>query len=161
MFRSVESNVLKAAVQSGATSTARVKENIKTAIDSSAHPQLGVIRKSKALSNAMDREKRKSNGTTGRVPTEPQDIIDSLPERLKKTSAGAPFLIHNGYIDDDGTLLMMVFMSEHGEFVMSKSTELYGDGIFDTCPQPFSQIFVILGRIGDKRPVPVVFGLLP
>ena len=105
MFRSVESNVLKAAVQSGATSTARVKENIKTAIDSSAHPQLGVIRKSKALSNAMDREKRKSNGTTGRVPTEPQDIIDSLPERLKKTSAGAPFLIHNGYIDDDGTLL--------------------------------------------------------
>ena len=72
-------------------STARVLENAKTAIDNSAHPQLGgAIRKTKALSNAMDREKRKTNRTTGRVPTEPQDIIDSLPDRLVFSS---PFAV--------------------------------------------------------------------
>ena len=52
-------------------------------------------------------------------------------------------------------------MSSHGQYILKRSTEIFVVGTFDTSPEPFAQIFIVLGRIGDKRPVPTGFALLP
>jgi hypothetical protein len=50
------------------------------------------MRKSKALSMAINREKKKTMGHSGTIPKTTADIIDILPERFKTTFTGTPFL---------------------------------------------------------------------
>jgi hypothetical protein len=64
--------------------------------------------------------------------------MEKLPDRFKKTSGGGPFLRHMSIIDIDS--IMMVFMSNYGKWVLSKSEQAFCDGIFDTAPPPFKQI---------------------
>jgi hypothetical protein len=46
------------------------------------------MRKSKALSVAINREKKKAMGHGGTIPKTTANIIDNLPERFKNTSTG-------------------------------------------------------------------------
>ena len=120
------------------------------------------MRKTAALDMAVLRKKRKINGVVGKIPTEPCEILRNLPEFLTKTTQGGPFLIYKDYLyEDDESKIVLIFISEHGKFVLRNSVELFVDGTFDLAPEPFSQIYVVLGRMADKRPVPAVFALLP
>jgi len=57
--------------------------------------------------------------------------------------------------------LMMIFMSDHGAWVMGHASALFMDGTFDSRPPNFSQIYFIRAKMADKRCVPVAFVLLP
>jgi hypothetical protein len=120
------------------------------------------MRKSKALSMAINREKKKTMGHSGTIPKSTADIIDNLPERFKNTSTGTPFLRFMDYVDGEQSKLMLIFMSDHGAWVLGRSCHIYCDGTFDTCPEPFSQLYFIMGQMDDtKRAVPCVYALLP
>jgi hypothetical protein len=57
--------------------------------------------------------------------------------------------------------LMIIYMSDHGAWVMGHSTELFMDGTFDSRPSHFAQLYFIRAKMADKRSVPVAFALLP
>jgi hypothetical protein len=66
------------------------------------------------------------------------------------------------YVDGEQSKLMLIFMSDHGAWVLGHSSHIYCDGTFDTCPVSFSQLYFIMGQTDDtKRAVPCVFALLP
>ena len=156
---------MNAAVLAGNSSTVWVLEEIKSNIDRSSHPHLtGHIKKTAALQMELLRKKRKSLGLTGHIPKEPEEILTGLPDHLTKTTTGSIFLVHKDFLYEDGrdnTKIIMIFMSEHGKFVMRNSVELYVVGTFDLAPAPFVQIYIILGKIPEKRPVPVMYALFP
>jgi hypothetical protein len=58
--------------------------------------------------------------------------------------------------------LMMIFISDQGAWTLGHSTDLYCDGTFESCPDPFAQIYFIMGQMGPgKKAVPCMFALLP
>ena len=149
---------MDAAVIAGNSSTGRVLEEVKMNIDRSEHPYLaGGMRKTAALEMALTRKKRAAKGySAANIPTTAEEFMQFLPKRFTVTSTGEPFLAHKEYTDDEGEDCILIFISDHGKFILSKSEEIFIDGTFDTCPLPFSQIFVILGRIEDQRPIPAI-----
>jgi hypothetical protein len=64
-------------------------------------------------------------------------------------------------ISEDEEKLILIFMSDHGRWVLSRSEMLYIDGTFSSAPEPFTQLYFVLGKMPDKRAVPVCFALLP
>ncbi len=161
--RTEEKRMIAAAALVGRVSIVEVMSKIKTNLERSDIPEAkSSMRKSKALSMAINREKKKTIGHSGTIPKTTADIIDNLPERFKTTSTGTPFLRYMDYVDGEQSKLMLIFMSDHGAWVLGRSSHNYSDGTFDTCPVPFSQLYFIMGRMDDtKRAVPSVYALLP
>jgi hypothetical protein len=51
--------------------------------------------------------------------------------------------------------------SDHGIWVLGCSSDIYSDGTFDTWPEPFSQLYFIMGLVDpNKRAVLCVYPLL-
>jgi hypothetical protein len=161
--REEEKKLINAAAMVGRISTVEVLSKIKTNLERSSHPEAtSSMRKAKALSKAVNREKAKILGHGGNIPKTSESIIEDLPEKFKVTSTGGQFLRFMDYIDGDKSKLMLVFISEHSAWALGKSTDIYCDGTFDTCPAPFGQLYFILGQMGpSKRAVPCIFALLP
>jgi hypothetical protein len=66
------------------------------------------------------------------------------------------------YVDADKSKLILIFMFDHGAWVLGHSSHIYCDGTFETCPEPFSQLFFIMGQMGPtRRAVPCLYALLP
>jgi hypothetical protein len=99
-----------------------------------------MMRKSRALGQALYREKKKRLGFTGAIPKTAALIMENLPDQFKTTSDGSAFLRYMDYSDEAKTKLLMVYISEHGRSVLERSEELYCDGTFNTAPPPFSQV---------------------
>ena len=57
--------------------------------------------------------------------------------------------------------LLMVYLSDLGKQVMEMSEEIYADGTFATAPKGFCQIYFLMGKIKNKRPLLFGFALLP
>jgi hypothetical protein len=161
--RNEEKKLITAAAMVGRISTVEVLSKIKTNLERSDHAEAtSSMRKARALSQAVSREKAKQLGHGGIIPKTPEDIVENLPEKFKVTSTGGPFLRYMDFLDGDKNKLMLVFMSEHGAWALGKSTAIYCDGTFETCPAPFGQLYFILGQMGpSKRAIPCVFALLP
>ena len=160
--REKENTLIRAAVDVGNSSCNRVLTEIKTAIDQSQFPEgKNVLRKSETLRQAIFREKRKSLGISGNsVPKTAEEIKTNLPASFKVTTSGGQFLRFCDYVNEEQEIkFMMLFLSDHGKHILSQSEELYCDGTFDTCPPPFQQIYIIMGKMQDKRALPCVFVL--
>jgi hypothetical protein len=139
--RDKEKELIDAAALVGTVSTGKVLTEIKMNLERSAMPEAkAMMRKSRCLGQALYREKRKKLGYTGAVPKSPALIMETLPEKFKKTADGSPFLRYMGYVEDDESKLLMLFISEHGKRTLEKSSELYCDGTFHTTPTPFYQV---------------------
>lgn len=159
--REEENRMIKAAALVGKVSQNQVMSKIKTNIQRSALPEaMTEMRKSHALGQALQRERNKVAGIAGAVPKTPGQIMELLPDRYKLTAAGGPFLrcMEHNPVDDT---LIMLFMSDHGRWVLARSQLVFGDGTFGTCPAPFCQIYFLLGQMPGKRAVPCGFALLP
>ncbi len=61
----------------------------------------------------------------------------------------------------DNNSMIMVFMSDYGKWVLSKSEQVFCDGTFDTAAPPLKQIYFLLGQMPNMSTVPCVFALLP
>ncbi len=68
---------------------------------------------------------KKRLGYTGAVPNGPALIVEILPERFTLTVVSSPFLCHMGYVDNDHTELLLLFIAEHGRRVLEKSSVMY------------------------------------
>jgi hypothetical protein len=55
----------------------------------------------------------------------------------------------------------MVFMSDHGAWVLGHATEIFMDGTFDSRPSMFGQLYFIRAKMADKRCLPVACAFLP
>jgi hypothetical protein len=131
--RSEEKKLISAAAAMGVTSTVEVMSRVKTNIERSDCPEAtACIRKSRTLPKAIRREKSKILGHNGIKLKTPEDIKENFPDRFKKTSTGGQFLRFCDYTDDDQKDPMLVFISDHGAWVLSNSTEIYCDGTFET-----------------------------
>ncbi len=123
-----------------------VLSKVQTNLERSDNPEaMSSMKKSRALSMALNREKKKVLGHGETIPKTVDDILENLPEKFKTTSSGTPFLQFMDYVDADKTKLMLLFMSDHGAWVLGRSTHIYCDGTFETYPEPFSQLYFILG----------------
>ena len=77
---------------------------------------------------------------------------------LKK---GEEFLCYSEFLDPLQTKLMLVFISDVGRHILQNSEVLFCDGTFNTCPNPFKQVYFVLSQIKGKRPIIYAYGLLP
>jgi hypothetical protein len=158
--RAEEKKLIMAAATVGSCKRSEVINRVKTNILQSALPEAQAeLRKSHALGQAIQRERKKVLGISGTVPKTPDDILEKLPDRFKTTSGGGPFLRHMEKVDNNN--MIMIFMSDYGKWVLSKSEQVFCDGTFDTAPPPFKQIYFLLGQMPNMSTVPCVFALLP
>lgn len=54
---------------------------------------------------------------------------------------------------------LLVFFSNLGLHTLQSCEEIFMDGTFKTCPEPFKQILFLHARITEYRPIPCVFAL--
>ena len=106
----------------------------------------GSMKKRKAVTQAIYREKKKVQSISeAPIPKTSKDIKENLNIKYQTTS----------------TKLMLVFMSEFGKDILGRSETMYCDGTFATAPEPFKQIFFVMGQMPGKRPIICAFSVLP
>ena len=72
------------------------------------------------------------------------DELISVPVKFAKTVDSLPFLRFSGWLDEDQSEYMLLFISDYGKQMLSQSPVWGCDGTFATCPAPFSQCFQLL-----------------
>lgn len=161
--RASEKELIRASAVVGNTSTINVIAKIKTQIERSEVPEATTsMRKKRALSMAIRRERTKVHGGNSVKVTSLEDIKEKFPDKFKRTSTGDQFLHYCEYLDPENKKqLMIIFMSDHGKWVLSHAEELYVDGTFGTKCENFAQIYFVMGKMAGKTAVPVVYALLP
>ncbi len=128
-----EEKMTQAAASVGRVSTVEILSKIRTNLERSTHSEAtSSIRKSRTIAKAINWEKRKVLGHSSTIPKSAKDIKENLPEKFQVTSTGGIFLRHCDYVDDHKKNFMMIFMSDHGAWVMGKSTMIFVNGTFDT-----------------------------
>jgi hypothetical protein len=124
--------MIAAAAQVGRISNLEVMTKMKTNLERSDVPEaISSRRKSKALTLAINREKKKVLGHGEIIPKTAKD-------KFKITSTGKQSLRYMEYMDPAKKKLMMIFISDQGAWTLGHSTDLYLDGTFETCPDPFA-----------------------
>ena len=123
----------------------------------------GCMRKRKAISQAIYREKKKVKGAgEPSIPKTSKEIKENLDMKYQLTSTKEEFLRYCEYLyPATEEKLLMVFISDLGKDILSKSETIYCDGTLDTAPTPFKQIYFIMGQMKDKRPIICAYRLLP
>ena len=97
----------------------------------------------------------------GQQPTTAEDIKANLPEKYTLDSKAGEFLRYSEFLDPLQTKLMLVYISDVGRHILQNAEVLFCDGTYNTAPDPFKQIYFVLGRIKGKRPIICAYGLLP
>jgi hypothetical protein len=161
--RKEERKMIEAAANVGRVSTVEILSKLKTNLERSANPEAASsIRKSRTLAKAISREKRKIMGHSATIQKLAEEIKENLPDKFTITSTGGIFMRYCDFVDEQKKKLMMIFMSDHSSWVLGRSMHIFADGTFDTSPDPFTQIYFIMGQMGpEKRAIPCVFALLP
>jgi hypothetical protein len=159
--RKEEKKMIETAANVGRVSV-EILSKLKTNLERSANPgEASSIRKSRILAKAISREKRKIMGHSATILKSAEEIKENLPDKFLITSTGGIFKRFCDFVDDQKKL-MMIFMSDHGGWVLGRSLDIFADGTFDTSPDPFTQIYFVMGKMGpEKRAIPCVYALLP
>ena len=82
-MRAIEANEIWAAVQSGAPSTARTREQIMAKVVQEVPVGAGVVRKAHNLSTLIQRKRREELGYEGNIPQTAQEVYNLLPDNLR------------------------------------------------------------------------------
>ena len=113
------------------------------------------------MTQALYREKKKMKGEAAGVqPKTASDIMENLDMKYQTTSTNMEFLRYMEYTDASESKIMMVFCSDTGKHILENSEEWFCDGTFSTSPPNFAQIFFVMGKIGNKKPIVALFALL-
>jgi hypothetical protein len=141
----VEREYIHAAATVGKTSTIDVVARIRTTLQRSNDAMAtSSMRKTKALTAAIRRQRIKIQGGGQPVAATLKEIHDNFPEKFAFTAGNETFLRFNNYLDPETKQhLMLVFISNHGKWVLARSKELYIDGTFETCCEHFAQVIIL------------------
>ena len=91
------------------------------------------------------RARRKQLGVGKRLPVTPDELI-KMNEKFQKLPSGEKFLVSNAKLDEYSVVL--VFMCEFGQRILTNSSHWFMDGTFSTVPETFSQLYTIFGSGG-------------
>jgi hypothetical protein len=120
--------MIQAAANVGRVSTVEILSKIKSNLERSSHPETASsIRKSRTLSKAIHREKRKILGHSSTIPKTAEEIKENLPAKFAVTTSGSVFLGYCDYVDDQKQKLLMLFMSDHNGWVLGRFKDIFGD----------------------------------
>jgi hypothetical protein len=155
--------MIQAAASVGRVSTVEILSEIKSNLERSSHPEAESSSiKSWTFSKAVHREKQKILGHSSTIPETEEEIRENLSDKIAVTTSGGVFLQYWDYMNDQKQKLLMLFMSDHGGWVLGQSKDIFVDGTFDTAPEPFTQIYFIMGQMGqEKQAIPCEYTLLP
>jgi hypothetical protein len=124
--------MIAAAAQVGRISSLEVMTKIKTNLQrSDVLEATSSMKKSKALTQTINREKKKVLGHGGIIPNTAKDIMDKLPDKFNITSTGKPFIRYMEYADPVKKKLIVDFH--------------LGPGCLD--PRPFPRISTAMGLL--------------
>ena len=92
------------------------------------------------------------------IPPEPQSIAEvNIPESLRITLNGEPFLVKDHIIDQERIL---IFTTKNNIQHLSQATFWIMDGTFKTVPTIFCQLYSIhasVGTVDNSRILPLVY----
>lgn len=110
--------------------------------------------------NSFTRKVNRHKATVKMHPPVPKSFseLENLPFKFSQTFDGERFLLAN-YTNDVGER-SLIFCSSFGLQVLSKAKTWSSDGTFQTVPEPFYQLYSIMGEI-DGKSYPAAFCLLP
>ena len=77
-------------------------------------------------------------------PENPREVDFAIPPQYRLTDDDKDFLILDETSEETGRIL--IFSSAEQLKIMSKSEVLHMDGTFKTCPQMFSQLYIIIAK---------------
>ena len=130
----------------GASGAKRTIEEMKIHLDKERPELVSSMSKSGNIAAKIYQMKRKSNGPNVSFKSLAK-VKCSLPENLKTTADGQPFLRYCEYLDADkeeeATQLIMIFMSDQGKWVGERSRSIFMDGTFKVINK-LMQIKIIL-----------------
>ncbi|CAG7729356.1 unnamed protein product [Allacma fusca] len=88
----------------------------------------------------------------------PLSLVDLvIPDRLKVTQSGEPFLLSDS---GPGPQRILLFSTKHDLSILAENNDWYMDGTFKVAPHPFCQLYTIHGfRLHAS--LPTLFALLP
>lgn len=134
-----------------------MKKNLKEIAATSRQPTRAVVAQAQAglseyalvqspeydsLANSVRIER--NGGEHSKPPTSLHDL--TLPDELRRTASGEPIVMYDSDIYEDEKRLMIFSTHKNLEFLATCET-IHMDGTFKTCPQLFTQLFVIHGML--------------
>ena len=91
------------------------------------------------------------------LPKNDDDLLN-LSEAYTNLDNGERFLLSAEKLNDG---VALIFMSSFGKEILQHSNDWAMDGTFATCPEGFSQIYVVFGYGGTEKIFPCAYILLP
>lgn len=75
----------------------------------------------------------------------PVDLMDlEIPNEMAQTTDGEPFVLYDSGPDEKNR--MIILGTQQNLDILAACDVLYMDGTFDSCPQLFSQLYIIHGK---------------
>lgn len=95
----------------------------------------------KSLAETVRRQRK---GIT-KQPSAPKSLMDlDIPHDLAKTCDDEPFALYDSGPDEKNR--MIIFGTQRNLDFLADCEVIHMDGTFNSCPQLFSQLYVILGK---------------
>ena len=99
------------------------------------------------LARQIQRDRQAQAGRP-KTPNTYQEVLELLPDDLKKCLDGSEFLAYGGNVHEVNDLpdnaTMLVFCSIHAKERMRMSRTWLCDGTFKSAPSPFAQVFILI-----------------
>lgn len=99
-----------------------------------------------SLANSVRNERKDKENS--KPPTDLHEI--NLPDELRYTTTGELFVMYDSGVYDDeleAPKRLMIFSTLKNLEFLASCESIHMDGTFDTCPQLFSQLYVIHGKL--------------
>lgn len=88
---------------------------------------------------------RRQRKGINKQPSAPKSLLElEIPDDVAKTSDGEPFVLYDSGPDEKNR--MIILGTQRNLDILADCEVIYMDGTFDSCPQLFSQLYVILGK---------------
>ena len=125
--------------------------------------QIGSASGSGAVKMKLWRKKQELNPRP-KLPKSHEEYMstENIPDKYIKTADNGNFIIFQDWVDEAKTESMVMFMSDWGAEILKMHSTWLFDGTFQSCPAPFSQLYVCMAapETGGKG-IPVGWFLLP
>jgi hypothetical protein len=132
----------------GRVSTVLILSKLKTNLKQSFRGDFADIRMFRILAKWINQEKRKILGHSSTIPksAEYTDQGESAGQFHNYLSKGGVFIRFCDNVDDQKRKLMMLFMINHGRWVLGQSMGIFSEGTLIQLQSPSQKIYFIRDR---------------